>query len=64
MIKLAIAGAAGRMGQALIEAAHDNPETQVVHGFEKPGSSSLDRDSGELAGIGNNDVSITDYVGS
>ena len=64
MIQLAIAGAAGRMGRTLIEAAHENPQTQVVHGFEQPGSSNIDRDSGELAGIGNNGVSITDHIGS
>ena len=49
MIQLAIAGAAGRMGRTLIEAAHENPQTQVVHGFEQPGSSNIDLDSGELA---------------
>ena len=64
MIQLAIAGAAGRMGRTLIEAAHENPQTQVVHGFEQPGSSNIDLDSGELAGIGNNGVSITDHIGS
>jgi 4-hydroxy-tetrahydrodipicolinate reductase len=44
-LKIAIAGAAGRMGQALIKAAADGDFT-VVGGSERPGSPDIGRDIG------------------
>lgn len=46
-LKIAIAGVAGRMGQALREAAGD--DIAVVGGTEKPGSSDVGRDMGGWA---------------
>lgn len=50
--KLAIAGAAGRMGQALIRAAAQNRGFEIAGGTERPGAAALNKDLGELAGIG------------
>ncbi len=58
-MKIAIAGAAGRMGRALIEACHEHPELQVSVATEQAGSTLLGADAGELAGVGKLGVSIT-----
>ena len=52
MIRIAIAGAAGRMGLSLIQAC-DNAEGLVLRGaFERVGSPAIGQDAGLLAGIG------------
>ncbi|MHB1585888.1 MAG: 4-hydroxy-tetrahydrodipicolinate reductase [Acidiferrobacteraceae bacterium] len=43
MIRVAIAGAAGRMGEALVAALPDHPDLQLVVAFERPGSEHLGR---------------------
>ena len=48
---LVVVGAGGRMGQALIRAVHDMPGARIAGAVERPGSSALGRDAGELAGI-------------
>ncbi|EIM73953.1 dihydrodipicolinate reductase [Nitratireductor aquibiodomus RA22] len=57
---LVIVGAAGRMGQTLIRTVHTMDRLRVAAAVERPGSSFLGRDAGELAGIGTINVSITD----
>ncbi len=49
-IQLAIAGAAGRMGRALIAAASSDPALEIVGGSERPDSPALGADLGVLAG--------------
>jgi 4-hydroxy-tetrahydrodipicolinate reductase len=49
-IQLAIAGAAGRMGRALIAAAGSEADLEIVGGSERSGSPSLGADLGVLAG--------------
>jgi len=51
-MRVAIAGAAGRMGRALIEACHQHPELRVSVATEQADSSLLGADAGELAGLG------------
>ncbi|QDV91183.1 4-hydroxy-tetrahydrodipicolinate reductase [Phycisphaerae bacterium RAS2] len=51
-IKLAIAGAAGRMGRRLVALASADAELNVVAALEGPGCADLGRDAGELAGVG------------
>jgi 4-hydroxy-tetrahydrodipicolinate reductase len=58
-MKLAVVGAAGRMGQTLIRVIHDTPGAVLAGAIERPGSPHIGRDAGELAGIGPIDVSIT-----
>lgn len=60
MTRIAITGAAGRMGKTLIEAVDRHPELTLAAALERPGSSLLGVDAGELAGIGRNGVTVTD----
>ena len=50
IIQLAIAGAAGRMGRALVAAAASEADLLIVGGSERPGSPALGADLGVLAG--------------
>jgi 4-hydroxy-tetrahydrodipicolinate reductase len=60
MTRIAITGAAGRMGRALIEAGHIADGVEVATAIERSGSSVLGADAGELAGIGSLGVSVGD----
>jgi len=51
-MRVAVMGAAGRMGRALIRAAHDDPHCTLVGGTETPDSPSVGSDIGELIGEG------------
>lgn len=59
-MKLAVMGAGGRMGQALVRAVHDIEGCVVAGGTEPAGSALVGRDIGELAGIGPLDIAIVD----
>ena len=58
MIKIAIVGAAGRMGKILIEACAQSENAQLTVATEHPDSSLIGADAGEVAGIGKNNVKI------
>ncbi len=51
--KIAVIGAAGRMGKALIAAVHTSAGVELGAAVERAGSSLLGADAGEVAGIGN-----------
>lgn len=57
-IKIAVTGCAGRMGKTLIEAVNINPDTELTAAIERPESSLVGSDAGELAGVGRNGVVI------
>lgn len=59
MIRVAVTGAAGRMGKTLIEALSTASQGRLNAALERPGSSLLGCDAGELAGIGKNDVVVS-----
>jgi len=59
-MKLAIAGAAGRMGRVLTRIVHETPGAEVAGGIEARGSSHIGADMGELAGIGSLGVTVSD----
>lgn len=59
-IRLAVTGAAGRMGQALIRAIDNHPNAELAGAIEHAGSKELGSDAGVLAGIGETGVLITD----
>ena len=59
-INIAVTGASGRMGQALIRAIDENPKTVLSGALEREGSDVIGKDSGLLAGIGENNIEITD----
>ncbi len=52
MIRVGIAGAAGRMGRTLIQACHEADDLQVTAATEYAQSGLLGADAGEVAGIG------------
>ena len=60
MMRVAIAGAGGRMGRALIEACQEQPDLSVTVATEQPGSSLLGADAGELAGVGKLGVEVVE----
>ena len=57
---LVVVGAAGRMGQVLIQTICSTPGVRVAAAVERAGSSHLGKDAGELAGVGRLDIAITD----
>ena len=58
-ISLAIVGAAGRMGQRLVALAHEDPKLEVVAAIERADHPQLQRDIGEIAGVGPIGVPLT-----
>ena len=60
MTRIAITGAAGRMGRALIEAGNIADGVEVTVAIERCGSSVIGADAGELAGIGTPGVRVGD----
>ncbi|CAN5341015.1 4-hydroxy-tetrahydrodipicolinate reductase [soil metagenome] len=59
-MKIAIAGAAGRMGRVLTRMVHETKGITVAGGIEPEGSPHRGADMGSLAGIGELGVTITD----
>ena len=58
-INIAVTGAAGRMGRTLIEAIATADGVALGAAIERPDSSLIGADAGELAGIGRNGVIVT-----
>lgn len=56
--RIAVCGAAGRMGRALIQAIHEAPGAVLAAAVERPDSSLLGADAGELAGVGRLGVAL------
>jgi len=62
MTKVAITGATGRMGKALIEATQTNEQAQLAVALERPGSSVIGADAGEIAGVGKMGIALVDDI--
>lgn len=60
MINIAIVGAAGRMGRQLIKATTESEKAQLSGAIDRPGSSLIGVDAGELVGIGALDLSLVE----
>lgn len=60
MVRVAIAGAAGRMGQALVQATQQAPSITLGAAFERPGSDAVGQDAGRVAGQQETGVVISD----
>ncbi len=58
MIRVAIVGAAGRMGKTLVQAVNNHPELELSAATEYPQSSLIGADAGEVAGVGRLGVAI------
>lgn len=59
-LRLLVAGAAGRMGRAVIREALSTPGVAIAGGFERPGSDALGKDLGPLAGLDSLGVVVDD----
>ena len=62
MNKIAITGAAGRMGRALIEACELSEQSQLGAAIVRPGSSMLGVDAGELGAVGKKNIMVVDSL--
>ena len=62
MINVIVAGAAGRMGQRIIHMIHQNPETELTGAFEISGHSSIGKDAGLVAGVGELGIGIESSI--
>ncbi len=50
-LQLAVAGASGRMGQAILRLAAEDAEVEVVHALVRPGSAAVGRPRSDGAGV-------------
>jgi len=64
MTRIAITGAAGRMGRVLIEATLQNDSTSLNAAIDRPGSNFIGLDAGELANQDVQNVKIVDDLNS
>lgn len=63
MRRIAVMGAAGRMGKALIEATRQAPEARLTAAVGRPDSTLAGADAGELAGSGRIGVALSGDLG-
>ena len=61
-VRIAIHGAAGRMGKRLIALGAADPALRVVAAVDMPGHPQLGQDAGVLAGVGQIGVRLTDVL--
>lgn len=59
-VRIAVMGAAGRMGQTLVRTVAATPGMIITGATELPGSIALGEDVGQLAGVGQRNVKISD----
>lgn len=62
MTRIAVCGAAGRMGKTILEICNDTDGVEVGAAVEHPDSTLLGADAGEVAGIGKLGVNIVDDI--
>ena len=63
-IRVAVIGVTGRMGCALVRAAAATDDMRVTSAVASASNAALCRDAGELAGVGNIGVAVTDDLSS
>ncbi len=61
-IRMAVAGAGGRMGRQLIQAIQQNTGVVLGAALEREGSTLVGTDAGELAGVGALSILVTDNL--
>ncbi|MXN66825.1 4-hydroxy-tetrahydrodipicolinate reductase [Stappia sp. GBMRC 2046] len=59
-LRLVVAGAGGRMGQALIRAVAEIEGVTLSGAFDRKGADAIGRDAGELAGLGQNGITVSE----
>ncbi len=63
-VKVAVTGAAGRMGRTLIAAIANAEALELGAAIERPDSSLVGSDAGELSGLGKNGVTVVGDINS
>ena len=63
-VRVAVTGAAGRMGKMLIESIFQNDTLSLGAAIERPGSTLLGADIGELVGVGSLGIILCDDLSS
>ena len=58
-MRLVVAGAAGRMGRAVIQAIAETDDVVLAGALDAPGGGVIGHDSGELAGLGRNGIAVS-----
>jgi 4-hydroxy-tetrahydrodipicolinate reductase len=64
MLRIAVAGASGRMGKTLVEAVHQHPELRLGAASALPGDPALGLDAGSVCGLPLQRVLITSDLAS
>jgi 4-hydroxy-tetrahydrodipicolinate reductase len=64
MIKIAVAGASGRMGGRIATLSKDYKDLKLIGAFERKGHKDIGRDVGTVIGIGDIGVPLADDLGS
>ncbi|MGE5892699.1 MAG: 4-hydroxy-tetrahydrodipicolinate reductase [bacterium] len=62
MVRVAVAGAAGRMGSRIATQAVENPAIELVGAFERSGHEKIGEDIGTVIGIGKTGVKLSGTV--
>ncbi len=62
-LRIAVSGAAGRMGRRIVSLVIAEPDTELASACEQAGHPDLGRDAGELAGCGPVGIKLTDGIG-
>ena len=62
MTRVGICGAAGQMGRTITQLVTASDDLQLTSACDHPSSGAIDRDAGEVAGVGNLDVAITQGI--
>jgi 4-hydroxy-tetrahydrodipicolinate reductase len=64
MVKIAVAGAAGRMGSRITALSKEYDGLQLTGAFEKKGNKDIGKDVGIVVGIGNTGITLVDNLES
>jgi 4-hydroxy-tetrahydrodipicolinate reductase len=64
MVKIGVAGAAGRMGGRIVALAGEYEGLQLAAAFERSGHKDIGRDIGQVAGVGEIGVVLSDGISS
>jgi 4-hydroxy-tetrahydrodipicolinate reductase len=62
VLRVALPGAAGKMGRAIVRVIADTPGLKLAAAVERPGHVELGQDAGVLAGVGPLNVELTDSL--
>src|SRR3990172_929719 len=62
MVRIAVAGAAGRMGSRIVALSRDYESIELAGAFERAGHKDIGKDVGIIAGIGETHILLRDNI--